>query len=395
MQKHYTIDTNVLLDNPNAISVLRNGQENKVSIPLHVIYELDQLKKDKQVGVIAKKAIDKIIENSDEIEIINVPSSISEKTQNIDYRILSEFNEHDQESIFVTNDKILSLICNNVFDRQTQDFKDSNPYKSEAEVYTGFVVSEEELVSNSFIWKEGKPFFYNGKKLDIVDFEHDIWKVKPKNVYQNLMFHLCSQQHIDLLTIQSQAGLGKTFLSLAVAFNETLQHKKYNKIMMIKSSNEIGDTMGFLPGDIMSKIDPYFKYLNDIVLKLHDLRKANRIFLDPENPEESEYNPKKFELSPVQYLRGRTIENTFVIIDEIQNMSRHEVRSILTRMGENTKVICTGDVKQIDNPHLTEFNNGMTWITKKCKGYINYGHLILKGKKSRGPVCDLILNSQL
>lgn len=106
-------------------------------------------------------------------------------------------------------------------------------------------------------------------------------------------------------------------------------------------------------------------------------------------------NPQKIEILPLGFVRGMTIENSFVIIDETQNLSKYEIRSVLSRMGERVKCVCLGDTRQIENPHLNESINGLNWIVKKMKGLSNYAHLVLKGDKSRGPITDMVIKSRL
>jgi PhoH-like ATPase len=116
--------------------------------------------------------------------------------------------------------------------------------------------------------------------------------------------------------------------------------------------------MGYLPGKIEEKMEPYFRPIKELLFKLHEVRSANRLFVDPE-AEKLVFDEKRIEMLPINFLRGANIDDAFVIIDEIQNLPRNEVRTVLSRMGENVKCICTGDVKQVDNPHLTSENNGM------------------------------------
>jgi PhoH-like ATPase len=142
------------------------------------------------------------------------------------------------------------------------------------------------------------------------------------------------------------------------------------------------------------KMEPYTRYLSDLVRKLHQLRPANRIL---SNPDEFPpvFNTRRFELLPLTYIRGMNIENAVVIVDEIQNMSRAECRALLSRMGEGVKCICLGDIHQVDNPYLNIENNGMTWVVKKFRGHRIYAHIVLKGEKSRGPITDMVIKSGL
>jgi PhoH-like ATPase len=156
----------------------------------------------------------------------------------------------------------------------------------------------------------------------------------------------------------------------------------------------VGAKLGFLPGDVSEKIAPYIQYVLHLLEKLHAIRPANKIFGN-NNGEAVRLNPKKIEILPLGFVRGMNIENAFVIIDETQNLSRYEVRTLLSRMGEQVKCVCIGDTRQVDNPHLNESNNGLNWIVKKCKGLPGYAHIVLKGDKSRGPITDMVIKSRL
>jgi PhoH-like ATPase len=131
-----------------------------------------------------------------------------------------------------------------------------------------------------------------------------------------------------------------------------------------------------------------------LLLKLHENRKADRLFLNPDNVL-PDINPRKFEFLPVSFLRGENIDNCFITITEAQNITRHDMRTILTRFGENTKVVIEGDVTQIDNPQCNTENNGLNWVVKKFKGYKQYGHVTMNSKTSRGEICDMVLDSGL
>ncbi len=269
------------------------------------------------------------------------------------------------------------------------------PFKTEAEYYTGFVESKEDRVLNSFMWNEhGKPVFWgiNGEK--VIDYQHKVWNMVHRNVYQNLALELMTRPEIDIVSIQSEAGYGKSFLALAVGLCLTQEKKTHEKLYVIKPMIEIGKKLGYLPGNIGEKMEPYIKYVNDLVLKLHRMRPAKKVFLDEGNSP-SHFDPKRFELLPLAYIRGMNIENSVVIIDEVQNLSRMECRALLSRMGEGVKCFCLGDIRQVDNPYLSAENNGLNWIVKKFKGHRIYAHIVLKGDKSRGPITDLVINSGL
>lgn len=212
-------------------------------------------------------------------------------------------------------------------------------------------------------------------------------------MYQNLALDLMVNHEVDMVSVQSAAGYGKSFLALAAALFLTLEQKKYSKIFVVKPMVEIGPKLGYLPGRVDEKMEPYMRCISDLLLKLHLLRPANRLFVNP-NLHPPQFDLKRFELLPITYIRGMNIENAVVIIDEVQNMSRAECRAILSRMGEGVKCICLGDIHQVDNPYLNRENNGLNWIVKKFKGEKIYAHIVLKGEKSRGPITDMIIQTK-
>jgi len=394
-QKHFVLDTNVLIENPKCIAALRNGQENQIYIPYTVLTELDGLKKDPRIGHIVSQAVQAILR--DELVTIFPPDFALTLTDDVmDDRILKEILHMGPiEATLITNDRILQLKAK-CFGIPSEEYRDSDPFRSESQRYTGFVEDEEELVPNCFRWESGTPVFHGPEGPKPIGYTHEIWGVKPRSVYQNLALELMLAEGIDLVSIQSEAGYGKTFLSLAAALYLTLERKDnpFRKIYLVKPVVEIGAKMGYLPGDIEEKMLPYIKYIQDLLVKLHDIRPANRIFLNPEG-DSFRLNPKKFEIQPVAFIRGMNIENAVVIVDEMQNLSRGETRALLTRMGEGVKCICLGDTRQVDNPYLNESNNGLNWTVKKLKGFKNYAHMVLKGDRSRGPITDIVLKSKL
>jgi PhoH-like ATPase len=394
--KTYVLDTNVLIENPKCVASFRNGEQNRIVIPYAVLLELDKLKKDQRLGYVVNQAI--TIIHSDEYLDILPPYPVTEDAlkHNGDNLILQEIAGSElEEPIFVTNDRILQIKAK-LHGILCEGYRDANPFKSESERYTGFVEAFEDPVPNSFRWESGSPKFFGYNEEKVVDYAHKIWGVKPRTVYQNLAMELMLNLDIDLVSIQSEAGFGKTYLALACALYLVLEAKNnpFNKIYVVKPVVEIGSKMGFLPGDIEEKMAPYIRYIRDLVVKLHDSRPANRIFTDAE-AQYVRFNPGKFEVLPIAYVRGMNIENAVVIVDEMQNLSRTETRALLTRMSEGVKCFCLGDSRQVDNPYLNESNNGLNWVVKKFKGMRNYAHIVLKGERSRGPITDMVLRSGL
>lgn len=392
MKKRYVVDTNVLLDNYESITILRNGEENEIFIPLQVILELDNLKKEPRLSYIVSKVVDEIIKNR---EFINIVFTEEDKksflyNRNNDINILNEAKTIEN-GILVTNDKILRLLCS-VFEIPCEKFLESIPFKTESEEYTGFTKEGEDIIKNSFRWEEGIPVFYNNKlEPTKIRFDMTPWKITPKSVYQNLAMYLMMNENINLVSIQGKSGFGKTHASLSCAFDQVLQKKKYSKIYFIKPFIEIGAGMGFLPGTLSEKMEPYVSYLRKLIMKLHEIRACNRIFAN----DKFELDPNVFEILNIGYIRGMNIDDAFVIIDECQNISRTEIRSILTRMGDNVKCVMLGDVNQVDNRFLNNQNNAMNWCLKHFKNEEGYAHIVMNGNKSRGNICDLVLKTGL
>jgi PhoH-like ATPase len=393
--KNYIVDTNVLLDDPGALFKLRNGNENRIFIPYHVLLELDKLKKDPRLGHIVAKVIQHLHDHPDQFTILETDRVAPSFQQLADTHILHEIQASRLDHpILVTNDKIMQLQAS-MRGIRSESYKDSAPFKSEAEHVTGFVTDPKDVFANCFMWGDsGKPVFYGNDGEKIIDYQHKVWNVIPRNVYQNLALELMTDPAINVVSVQSNAGYGKSFLALATALYLLLEKKTFHKIYVVKPMIEIGQRLGYLPGRVEEKMEPYTRYIVDLIMKLHKLRPANRIFIDPDQ-HPPQFNPTRFELLPLTYVRGMNIENAVVIVDEIQNMSRNECRTLLSRMGEGVKCFCLGDTNQVDHPYLNPENNGMNWLVNKFKGSRIYAHIVLKGERSRGPITDLVIKSGL
>jgi PhoH-like ATPase len=357
--------------------------------------ELDKLKKDSRLSHVVSKVIQNLTRHTQEYEVLKSNGVAKAFSNRVDHHILEEIQTSKiNQPILVTNDRIFQLQAG-LKGIQSENYKESEPYRSEAEYFTGFVSHQGDSLPNTFRWNDqGKPVFFGPDGERVIDYQHHIWNVTPRGVYQNLALELLIHPGIDVVSIQSNAGYGKSFLALAAAFYLTHERKHYQKIYVVKPMVEIGQKLGYLPGRVDEKMEPYTRYISDLVLKLHRLRPVNRMF---SNRDEStpQFNPKRFELLPLTYIRGMNIENAIVIVDEMQNMSRMECRAILSRMGEGVKCICLGDIHQVDNPYLNSVNNGLNWVVNKFKGSKIYAHIVLKGDKSRGPITDLVIKSGL
>lgn len=397
MKKNFIVDTCVLIDNPNCLNILRNGDENEIYIPYTVLLELDGLKNDKRISHIVYQIIDEI----STCKFIKYLNTIN-KRSNSDLQIIEDVlacKDKINDPIIVTNDKLFGLLCD-FHNVKYETFTNSIPFKSYSEAYTGLLEEKDDPIPNSFKWKNGEIIFYNKDlKESKPDLDKNIWKLRPRDLHQKLALNLLTNENLDIISMQSKSGFGKTFLSLASALYLTFQKKesKYNKIYLVKPTIEIGEKLGYLPGNIDDKLNPHIKYIHSLIYKLYNMRnvKNNKIIMEGSTPQNPKVNTEYIEVLPIQYVRGMNIENSIVVLDECQNFSRLEMRSILTRMCENVKVYLLGDVHQIDNRYLSLNNNGLNWVCKTLIGQPNYSHIVLNGRKSRGPITDTILRSGL
>lgn len=400
MRKCYILDTNVLIENPKAVEILRNGEENEIFLPYSVILELDRLKRRPHLTHIVSNISDNLLD--DKVTIIKNDRTKYSSAGANDDSILSDIRfafskkaEYfkDFDPIVVTNDKLfrLRLQCENI---QSQEFLMSMPFETESEKYTGFVNNIDDLYSNCFYWDKNVGKLFYSRTNDYLNHENQPWKIIPRNYYQNAALELMLDPEIDIVSIQSVAGLGKTYLSLATALSLMLEKKLYKKIFIFKPIVYIAEKMGFLPGSYDEKLAPFVRNIRDLIIKLHSNRPANKLFLD-EKSKSLELNPDKIEILDLNVIRGMNIEDAVVIVDEAQNLTRYQTRTLLTRMGNNVKCLMLGDINQVDNPLLNSSNNGLNWVVKKFIHNSNYAHITLKGKYSRGPITDLVLKTDL
>lgn len=408
LKKNYFIDTNVLIDDPTCLTVLSNGEENNLFIPFHVLMELDKHKKDPSLKYAVVESLKNIESFEKHLAILYKDTVSKGFDRDPDHCIIEEIVEYVRKEeienpIIVSNDRVLRLRAA-LLGIKAEVYSTSLPFKTPSEMFTGFITEGQSVYPNSFSWVNGIPVLRSASGSKPLSYQNNPWGIKPKNEYQNAALELLLDDKIKLVTLQSEAGYGKTFLALAAAFEMVFTQKKYKKIYCVKPCIEIGNSLGFLPGDLDEKMAPYVRNIMDLIEKLGGQKQHLFVEKTDGDKKGGEYNignpekvlnKRKVEILPIQFVRGMNIDDAVVIIDELQNLSRREVRAMLTRMGENVKVICLGDTKQVDNPHLNEFNNGMNWVVKLLLGEDQYAHLVLKGNRSRGPITDMVLRKKL
>jgi PhoH-like ATPase len=243
-------------------------------------------------------------------------------------------------------------------------------------------LGEKKEVNGYYILKNGKTSalaFYNHltDRVDRIEKEF-IYGIKPKNAEQAFAFHALLNNDIKLVALQGVAGTGKTLLALAAALE---QQKLYNQVILARPIVPLSNKeIGFLPGDANDKIGPYMEPLWDnlkfIKSQFGENEKKHKAIMEMQDS-------GKIIITPLAFIRGRSLSNIMFIIDEAQNLTPHEVKTIITRAGENTKIVFTGDVHQIDTPYLDENSNGLAYLIDRLKGESLFAHVKLeKGERS-------------
>ncbi|WP_424245551.1 PhoH-like ATPase [Elusimicrobium posterum] len=214
--------------------------------------------------------------------------------------------------------------------------------------------------------------------------EPTAWGIKPLNKEQRFAMELLLDDTLDLVTLVGAAGTGKTLITLATGLQRTMDEEKYRRLIICRSVVPVGKDIGFLPGSKEEKLEVWMGAIYD-----------NLSFLaDRKNPEEGEEKAKyildsgKVEIASITHIRGRSLPQQYLIVDDAQNLTPHEMKTILTRAGEGTKVVVTGDPYQIDTPYLDAESNGLTYLVDRFKGQKNHGHITFT-KTERSRLADL------
>ncbi len=426
----YVLDTNVYLTDANS---LQSFGDSDIVIPLKVLDEIDKHKKRQDpVGVHARNIIrklDKLREKGNLVQGVPatenggmvfvksydpfalpddldlecadnqiIATALSEKNNNpkkhiivvsrdINMRVKCdalglECQDYDMEQVVEDVSGLYTGIINHLVDDQVIDnvYSDHPVYLDPEEVSASpnqFIM----LISNSNEKKTALVRFssYSVPLNKVGNFKSGVWGLKPRNKEQSFALDLLMDPSVPVVSLVGKAGSGKTLLALASAlqqtFGETANDRVYSKIVVTKPVEPVGKDIGFLPGTMEEKMLPWLAPIQD---NLQFLFGNDRITLDMHIDE------GRIEVEAMTYIRGRSISNAFIIIDEVQNMNRHEIKTVLTRVGEGTKIVLTGDIEQIDNVYIDATNNGLTYVVEKLKNEDVSGHItLLKGERSR------------
>lgn len=430
-KKIFVLDTSVIIYEHNSIL---NFAEHDIGIPITVLEELDNFKKGNDTKNFEAREFIRLIDKLGKDQLLHQWNPLNGKTKGnfkvlmdtggtglldankvfnedkADHRILNsalllQKEEKGRKVILVSKDVNLRLKAK-ALGLQAEDYT-TGKIQNISSLYTGRTIIED-VDSNmiNLLYEKGycppgeilgklvpeKNHFYilkSGKKSVLAYYnplnemvEHvekrSVYGVKPRNAEQTFAIHAVLKPEIKLVSLQGVAGTGKTLLALAAALE---QKKEFKQIYLARPIVPLSNKdIGYLPGDIKSKLNPYMEPLWD-----------NLKFIQNQyNETDKEYskitemvNQEKLVITPLAYIRGRSLSNICFIVDEAQNLTPHEVKTIITRAGENTKFIFTGDIHQIDTPYLDSQSNGLSYLIDRLKDHELYAHITLeKGERS-------------
>ena len=257
--------------------------------------------------------------------------------------------------------------------------------------------SVQSMLVNQFVYQEnpdGSTPFYaqvreiNGKTAllqTLRDFSHqknNVWSVTARNREQNFAMNLLMNPDVDFVTLLGQAGTGKTLLALAAGLEQVLDSKRYNEIIITRATVPVGEDIGFLPGTEEEKMQPWMGAFDDNLEVLQ--RNEDGGAGEWGRAATQELIRSRIKVKSMNFMRGRTFVSKFVIIDEAQNLTPKQMKTLVTRAGPGTKIICLGNIAQIDTPYLTEGSSGLTYVVDRFKGWRHGGHVTLaRGERSR------------
>lgn len=429
MSKTFILDTNVLLFDPQ--SVLKFGK-NKVFIPLVVVEELDRFKKDQnENGRNARqfaRLVDKLraegsltkgveLENGGKLHIgitkqpqLNGNYGI-DLNQNDNKILLSalSLSQDGEDATLITKDINLRLKADaigiNSEDYETTDVTLDELYTgqrvleiegSRLEEFenTRFLALTEEEEKNTYpneyiiMTEPNNPHRralgrYNLKKKGIVPLirpREGVWGIHPKNIEQQFAIDALLNQEIKLVSLVGKAGTGKTLMAIAAGLEMAIGQQQFSRVLVSRPVIPMGRDLGFLPGDVNEKLGPWMQPIFDNIDFLFGSQRAR----NEATTWDELINQGLLHVEPLTYIRGRSLPNQYMIVDESQNLTPHEIKTILTRAGEGTKLVLTGDCEQIDSPYLDSINNGLAYCIDRLKEVDIVAHTVLKvGERSQ------------
>ena len=427
LKKNFVLDTNVLLHDPTAMFAF---EEHTVVIPIYVIEEIDRFKRDlSELGRSAREVSRSLDELRKEGRIAQgvelpqggrirvaftakqLPAEVSQASHLVDNRILAvalDIQEKEPETpcILVTKDVNLRVRADAV-GLETEDY--DHEKVEITELYTG--VADIELdgaevdlfysqgwlplpdlyhFPNEFLHLKdrtnashsalGKVDLVQGRIVPITRLKDGVWGVRPRNKEQSFAIDLLMDDSVKLVTLVGKAGTGKTLMAIAAGLHKATEEGVYQRVLVSRPIFPLGKDIGYLPGTVEEKLSPWMQPIFDNVEFLmglsKDEKKGGRSYKEL-------IDLGILQIEPLTYIRGRSIPNQFMVVDEAQNLTPHEVKTIVSRAGEGTKIILTGDPYQIDNPYMDSTNNGLVHVVNRFRAERIAGHVTMfKGERS-------------
>lgn len=434
MKKVYVLDTNVLLQDPNAVFAF---EDNEVIIPAVVLEEIDSKKRNADELGRNARTVSRLLDGfrergrlHDGIELDNGGSLKVELNHRSFQKLHEVFGEMTNDNrilavalnyyleeqqtgdprpvVLVSKDTLVRIKADvlgiNAEDYLTDRVVSSNDLYagyltvhvhpgiidsfynsrflpvSELDAYVQkfqpheFVILKDELgTSKSALLKASG----DGKKLEPLYLSNDpVWGIGARNVQQRMALELLLNDDIPLVTLTGKAGTGKTLLTLAAGLMKIEDERKYKKLLIARPVVPMGKDIGYLPGEKDEKLRPWMQPIYDNLEFLFDTKKTGDI-------EKILAGMGSIQVEALTYIRGRSIPGQFIIIDEAQNLSKHEVKTIVSRVGEGSKIVLVGDPAQIDHPYLDAYSNGLTYVVERFKDQQLSGHIHLeRGERS-------------
>ncbi len=433
--KNYVLDTNVLLHDPHS---LLNFRTNNVLIPIEVIEEIDRFKREStELGQNARsvsRLLDGLrgkgslsdgvpLENGGRLRIVfqkpaKSASQVILGENTVDNRIvataLSILKATPKLPTILVSKDINLRIKADALGLQAEDYETDRVLIKD--LYTGMAdiaVSAEKLAAfranGELEINGGTQYFPNeyctlseetnpkrtaltkvdasGKKfVPIIDSREGVWGIKPRNREQHFAFDALLDDRVKLVTLMGKAGTGKTLMAMAAGLKKTVLDREFRRLVVARPTISMGKELGFLPGSLDEKLAPWMQPIHDALEMLSDLnmghehRRSNDLM-----------RSGSIVVEALSYIRGRSIAHQFMVIDEAQNLTPLEVKTIITRVGHGTKIIFTGDPYQIDNPYVDSSSNGFNYIISKFRGEPVAAHIELQ-KGERSELAELAAN---
>jgi PhoH-like ATPase len=427
-KKVYVLDTSVYLTNADCVYAFKN---NDICVPLKVFEEIDKHKKRQDiVGAQARKIIRiwdglrnkgslskgvRIRKGLGIIKAVGVSGPTRDALpDDLDIKIpdhliiataLQIQKETERKVILVSRDINMRVIADAV-GLLTQDFKNNQIVDNSESIYTGYtsILVDDQTIDRFYdkedIFLENDKLYPNqyvmlvsnanekktalGRYINqvtpvyqVVQAKKSVWGIRPRNKEQSFLLDSLLDPNIEVVTVIGKAGSGKTICAIAAGLAQTIDDNdpQYSRIIVSRPVQPLGKDIGFLPGTMEEKMSPWLMPIQD---NLQFLMGNDKTTLDI-------YTQKGIiEIEALTYIRGRSISNAFIIIDEAQNLTTHELKTIITRVGEGTKIVLTGDVEQIDNVYINATSNGLTHAVEKFKLFELAAHVtLLKGERSK------------